>query len=212
MCRAGACPIWRCWPMSGLPSPPAGKPTAGRACGGNCAQGLGVGKERVRKTMKINGIRVHPRRRFKVTTDSNHNLPIAPNLPDRAFSVATPNKVWVGDITYVWTAEGWLYLATAIDLSGRQVAGFAMGERMGAQLVADALCMAWFRRRPAPGLIFHSDRGSQYAGNLFAAQIEAFKIRASMSRPFDRLRRRLPGQRGGRKLVRLARERKPRPP
>ena len=149
------------------------------------AQGLKVGKERVRKTMKNNGIGVHPRRRFKVTTDSNHDLPIAPNLLNRAFSVAEPNKVWVGDITYVWTAEGWLYLATVIDLFNRQVVGFAMGERMGAQLAVDALRMAWFRRRPAPGLIFHSDRGSQYASKLFAAQIRAFKMRASMSRKGD---------------------------
>ena len=87
--------------------------------------------------------------------------------------------------TYVWTAEGWLYLATVIDLFNRQVVGFAMGERMGARLVADALRMAWFRRRPAPGLIFHSARGSQYAGKLFAAQIKAFKMRASMSRKGD---------------------------
>ena len=127
-----------------------------------------MGKERVRKTMKINGIRMHPRRRFKVTTDSNHDLPIVPNLPGRAFSVAAPDKVRVGDITYVWTAEGWLYLATVIDLFNRQVVGFAMGERMGAQLAVDALRMAWFRRRPAAGLIFHSDRGSQYAGPLQA--------------------------------------------
>ena len=90
------------------------------------AQGLGVGKERVRKTMKNNGIKVHPRRRFKVTTDSNHDLTIAPNLLNRAFPAAAPNKVWVGDITYVWTAEGWLYLATVIDLFNRQVVGFAM--------------------------------------------------------------------------------------
>ena len=141
---------------------------------------------------------MHPRRRFKVTTDSDHNLPVAPNLLNREFSVAAPNKIWVGDITYVWTAEGWLYLATVIDLFSRQVVGFAMGDRMGAQLVVDALRMAWFRRRPASGLIFHSDRpfrslkanrcramGSQYASNLFAAQIKAFGMRASMSRKGD---------------------------
>ena len=92
-----------------------------------------------------------------------------------------PNKVWVGDITYVWTAEGWLYLASVIDLFSRQVVGFAMGERMGARLVVDALRMAWFRRRPASGLIFHSDRGSQYASAAFTKQIRAFAMRASMS-------------------------------
>ena len=89
------------------------------------------------------------------------------------------------DITYVWTTEGWLYLATVIDLFSRQVVGFALGERMGAQLVVDALRMAWFRRRPAPGLIFHSDRGSQYASKAFAKQLRAFAMRASMSRKGD---------------------------
>ena len=149
------------------------------------SEGLRVGKERVRKTMKNNDIRVRSRRRFKVTTDSNHNLPIAANLLNREFATEAPNQVWVGDITYVWTAEGWLYLATVIDLFSRQVVGFALGERMGAQLVVDALRMAWFRRKPAPGLIFHSDRGSQYASKAFAKQLRAFTMRASMSRKGD---------------------------
>jgi putative transposase len=148
-------------------------------------EGLAVGKERVRKAMKNNDIRVRPRRRFKVTTDSNHTLPIAPNLLNREFAAEAPNKVWVGDITYVWTAEGWLYLATVIDLFSRQLVGFAMGERVGAQLVVDALRMAWFRRKPAPGLIFHSDRGCQYASKAFAKQLETFAMRASMSRKGD---------------------------
>ena len=149
------------------------------------AKGLRVGKERVRKTMKAHDIRVRPRRRFKQTTDSNHNLPIAANLLNREFTAQAPDKVWVGDITYIWTAEGWLYLATVIDLFSRQLVGFAFGERMGAQLVVDALRMACFRRRPAPELIFHSDRGSQYASNAFAKQIKAFAMRASMSRKGD---------------------------
>jgi putative transposase len=148
-------------------------------------EGLRVGKERVRKMMKNNDIRVRPRRRFKVTTDSRHDLPIAPNLLNREFAAQAPNTAWVGDITYVWTAEGWLYLATVIDLFSRQVVGFAMAEHMGAQLVVDALRMAWFRRRPAPGLIFHSDRGSQYASAAYAKQIRAFAMRASMSRKGD---------------------------
>jgi transposase InsO family protein len=149
------------------------------------AEGLRVGKERVRKMMNKHDIRVRSRRRFKVTTNSNHDLPIAPNLLNREFSTEAPNKAWVGDITYVWTAEGWLYLATVIDLFSRQVVGFSMGERMGAQLVVDALRMAWFRRKPAPGLIFHSDRGSQYASTAFVRQLNAFAIRASMSRKGD---------------------------
>jgi transposase InsO family protein len=149
------------------------------------SEGLRVGKERVRKIMKNNDICVRSRRRFKVTTDSNHDLPIAPNLLNREFAVEAPNTVWVGDITYVWTAEGWLYLATVIDLFSRQLVGFAMDERMGAKLVVDALRMAWFRRKPAPGLIFHSDRGSQYASAVFAKQIKAFAMRPSMSRKGD---------------------------
>jgi putative transposase len=149
------------------------------------SEGLRVGKERVRKAMKNNDIRVHSRRRFKVTTDSRHNLPIAANLLNRQFATQTPDKVWVGDITYVWTAEGWLYLATVIDLFSRQLVGFAMAEHMGAQLVVDALRMAWFRRKPEPGLIFHSDRGSQYASTAFANQIRAFAMRPSMSRKGD---------------------------
>jgi transposase InsO family protein len=149
------------------------------------AKGLAVGKERVRKTMKAQDIRVRPRRRFKQTTDSNHDLPIAPNLLQRDFAAPAPNQVWVGDITYVWTAEGWLYLATVIDLFSRQLVGFAFAEHMRAELVVDAMRMAWFRRRPAPGLIFHSDRGSQYASKLFANQLRAFDIRASMSRKGD---------------------------
>jgi transposase InsO family protein len=149
------------------------------------SEGLRVGKERVRKAMKNNDIVVRSRRRFKVTTDSDHNLPIAPNLLNREFATEAPNRVWVGDITYVWTAEGWLYLASVIDLFSRQLVGFAMGERMGAQLVVDALRMAWFRRKPTPGLIFHSDRGSQYASAAFAKQIKAFAMRPSMSRKGD---------------------------
>jgi putative transposase len=149
------------------------------------SQGLRVGKERVRKAMKNNDIRVRSRRRFKVTTDSRHNLPVAPNLLNREFTARAPNQVWVGDITYVWTAEGWLYLAIVVDLFSRQVVGFATDERMGAQLVVDALRMAWFRRKPAPGLIFHSDRGGQYASKAFAEPLEVFAMRPSMSRKGD---------------------------
>lgn len=149
------------------------------------ARGLRVGKERVRKTMKAHDIRVRPRRRFKPTTNSRHDLPIAPNLLNRRFMAEAPDKTWVGDITFIWTAEGWLYLAAVIDLFSRQLVGFAFGERMGAQLVVDALRMAWFRRRPAAGLIFHSDRGSQYASKAFARQLKTFKMRASMSRKGD---------------------------
>ena len=117
------------------------------------AQGLRAGKERVRKTMRRHGVRVRPRRRFRVTTDSSHNLPVAANLLRPEFTADAPNTAWVGDITYVWTAEGWLYLAMVIDLSDRQAVGFAMGERMSARLAVDAPRMAWLRRKPGRDLI-----------------------------------------------------------
>ena len=126
------------------------------------ARGIRTGKERVHRMMKSLGLQARGKRRFKATTNSAHDPPIAPNLLARNFTVDAPNKVWTGDITYIWTDEGWLYLAVVIDLFNRQVVGFAMGERMTRTLVMDALRMAWFRRHPAPGLIFHS---GQIAGN-----------------------------------------------
>jgi transposase InsO family protein len=128
------------------------------------ARGIRVGKERVRKLMKLHGIRARGKRKYKATTDSRHDLPVAPNLLDRQFEVSQPDEVWVGDITYIPTDEGWLYLAVVIDLFSRQVVGWSLKERMTRDIVIDALRMAWFRRQPAakePGLIFHSDRGSQ---------------------------------------------------
>ena len=106
------------------------------------------------------------------------------------FTVDAPNKVWTGDITYIWTDEGWLYLAVVIDLFNRQVVGFAMGERMTRTLVMDVLRMAWFRRHPAPGLIFHSGQiagnwGSQYASNDYRQLLRDFKMESSMSRKGD---------------------------
>jgi len=131
------------------------------------------------------GLKAKGRRKYKPTTDSNHSLPVAPNLLERDFCVEAPNRVWTGDITYLWTEEGWLYLAVVIDLFSRQVVGFSMSERMTRALVIDALRMAWFRRRPAAGLIFHSDRGSQYASSDFQKQLSAFGMRGSMSRKGD---------------------------
>ena len=125
------------------------------------ARGIRVGKERVRKLMQQHGIKARGKRKFKATTDSNHTLPVAPNLLGRDFSPATPNATWTSDITYVATDEGWLYLAVIVDLFNRQVVGWSMKPHMRQELVVDALRMAWFRRRPAPGLIMHSDRGSQ---------------------------------------------------
>ena len=149
------------------------------------ARGIRAGKERVRKLMKADGLRARGKRKFKATTDSSHALPVSPNLLERKFDVEQPNRFWTGDITYVPTNEGWLYLAVVIDLFSRQIVGFAMNERMTRQLVIDALRMAWFRRRPASGLIFHSDRGSQYASGDFQKQLAAFSMKGSMSRKGD---------------------------
>lgn len=145
-------------------------------------RGILVGKERVRRMMKVNGIRARSKRKYKATTDSNHGLPVCDNLLNRDFSPREPDQVWTGDITYIPTDEGWLYLAVVIDLFSRQVVGWAMGERMTRHLVMDALAMAWFRRRPAPGLIFHSDQGSQYASADFQVLLGRYAMKGSMSR------------------------------
>ena len=148
------------------------------------ARGIRVGKQRVQKLMQQHGIKARGKRRFKATTDSRHDLPVADNLLQRQFDVVTPNRVWAGDITYIATDEGWLYLAVVIDLFSRQVVGWSLGERMTRQLVIDALRMAWFRRRPPQdaGLIFHSDRGSQYASGEFQELLKGWGMRSSMSR------------------------------
>jgi len=148
------------------------------------ARGLRVGKDRVQRLMQRHGIRARGKRRFKVTTDSRHDLPIAPNLLNRAFTVAEPDQVWVGDITCTPTDEGWLFLAVVIDLFSRQVVGWSMRQDMTRDIVIDALRMAWFKRHPDPqaGLIFHSDRGSQYASEDFRNVLRDYGITASMSR------------------------------
>jgi putative transposase len=117
--------------------------------------------------MQRHGIKARGKRKFVVTTDSKHNLPIAPNLLQRNFAPEAPNHVWSSDITYIATDEGWLYLTAVLDLFSRQVVGWSMREHMQASVVTDALRMAWFRRRPVPGLINHSDRGSQCCGHAF---------------------------------------------
>ena len=147
-------------------------------------QDLRVGKQRVQKLMQQHGIRARGKRRFKVTTDSAHDLPISPNLLNRQFTVDAPDTVWAGDITYIATDEGWLFLAVVIDLFSRQVVGWSMREDMRRELVIDELRMAWFKRHPGKqaGLIFHSDRGSQYASQDFRDALEAYGITSSMSR------------------------------
>ena len=120
-----------------------------------------------------------------MTTDSNHKHPLVPNLLNRQFDVDTPNRVWTTDITYVWTLEGWLYLAVVMDLFSRQIVGWAMNKRMKAQLVLDALAMAYWRRKPSAGLLHHSDRGSQYACGKYRDQLENYQMIPSMSRKGD---------------------------
>ena len=146
------------------------------------ARGLRVGKERVRRLMQRHGIRAKGKRKFVVTTDSAHRLPVAPDLVQRRFTPAAPNMVWSGDITYIATDEGWLYLAAVLDLHSRQVVGWSLQAHMQTALVKDALLMACFRRRPPAGLIFHSDRGSQYCSQDFQDTLAAWDIRSSMSR------------------------------
>lgn len=146
------------------------------------ARGIRVGKERVRVLMQRHGIKARTKRRFVVTTDSKHHLPVAPDLVQRRFNPEAPNLLWSGDITYIPTDEGWLYLAAVLDLHSRQVVGWSMQPHMQTSLVKDALLMAYWRRRPAKGLIFHSDRGSQYCSHEFQTTMKAWGIDSSMSR------------------------------
>ena len=145
------------------------------------ARGIRVGKDRVRKLMQRHGIKARGKRKFVVTTDSKHKLPIAPNLLQRNFTPAAPNMVWSSDITYIATDEGWLYLTAVIDLFSRLVVGWSMTDHMQASAVLDALRMAWFRRIPGPDLIFHSDRGSQYCSEAFQDALKSYAMRSSMS-------------------------------
>lgn len=145
-------------------------------------RGFPASKARVDRLMQENGIRARHKRRYKATTDSKHNLPVAPNLLERNFTPEAPNQVWTADLTYIWTDEGWLYLAVVIDLFNREVVGWSMKPRMTADIVIDALTMAWFRKKPAPGLIHHSDRGSQYASGAFQARLKKYGMICSMSR------------------------------
>lgn len=144
-----------------------------------------VGRHRARTLMRKNGLKVRRKKRFKRTTDSRHSHPIAPNLLERDFNPPAPNQVWTGDITYVWTREGWLYLAVLIDLFSRQVVGWAIDRLIDSSLVEKALLMAQYRRRPAEGLIHHTDRGSQYASETYRKLLDRFQMRASMSKKGD---------------------------
>jgi len=144
-----------------------------------------ISRKRVSRLMKVNGITVKTRRRFKATTNSKHKHSIAENLLDRVFApreIGSPNRYWAGDITYIDTTEGWLYLAVVIDLYSRRVVGWAMSHSMASQLVTDALKMAFERCTPGHGVLYHSDRGSQYAGDDSRKLLEKYRMTCSMSR------------------------------
>ena len=149
------------------------------------ADGERCSVNRIARLMRKCGIRARRKSKFRVTTDSKHNLPVAENLLERAFFSAGPNQVWASDITYIWTLEGWLYLAAVIDLHSRMVVGWSMNERLDRSLVLDALSMAVGRRNPEPGLIHHSDRGSQYASGAYQKALAEREMRCSMSRKGD---------------------------
>ena len=138
-------------------------------------------RKTIAESMRRQGLRAKAAKKFKATTNSRHNLPVAPNLLQQDFTAAGPNQKYVGDITYLWTDEGWLYLAVVIDLFSRLVVGWAMSERMTAQLACDALQMALWRRHRPTGVIVHSDRGSQYCSRAYQQLISEHDLRCSMS-------------------------------
>ncbi len=145
-------------------------------------RGVPMGRFRVRRLMRENALRPVWKRKFVSTTDSKHDYPVAPNLLNRQFDVAQPNRAWVSDLTYIRTRQGWLYLAVVMDLYSRKIVGWASAATMPTELVAAALNMAIQQRRPAPGLILHSDQGSQYASQAYQALLTQYGIRCSMSR------------------------------
>jgi len=159
-----------------------GRYGAPRIQGKLAKDGVRVSRKRVARLMREAGLRAKGARKYKATTDSNHALPVAPNLLKRRFTVAQPNVAWVSDITYLWTRQGWMYLAVIIDLYSRKVIGWSLRERMTAELVCEALDAAVEQRHPPPGLIFHSDRGSQYASRVFRRRLWRYRMRQSMSR------------------------------
>jgi transposase InsO family protein len=152
------------------------------------AQGQQHGAKRIARIMQEEGLRAKALRQFRVTTDSNHTHPVAPNVLDRQFAVeagAALDRVWVGDITYLATREGWLYLAIVLDLASRRVIGWAMRHTLEGALTRDALRMALTGRQPGPGTLHHSDRGSQYAAGDYQALLTAHAMTCSMSRVGD---------------------------
>lgn len=145
-------------------------------------QGYSMGRYRVRRLMREAGLRPIWRRKFVHTTDSRHDLPVAENLLNRQFQVDHPNRVWVADLTYIRTRQGWLYLAAVMDLYSRKIVGWSTAASMPATLVSSALQMALHHRQPPQGLLLHSDRGSQYASSTYQNMLRKHDIQCSMSR------------------------------
>lgn len=149
------------------------------------SEGESIGRQRVARIMREHGWRAKAARKFKATTNSNHQLPVAPNLLRQNFVACKPNDKWVSDITYCWTEEGWLYLAVVMDLYSRKIVGWGMSERMTKKLVIDALQMAIWGRKPPRGLIIHSDRGSQYCSQEYQQLLNRHGLICSMSKRGD---------------------------
>ena len=149
------------------------------------AGGIRCGRKRVARLMREHGIRAKQARRFRATTDSHHGKPVAANLLDRRFEVATPDRVWAADLTYIWTQQGWEYLATVLDLYSRRVVGWSMSARIDQALTLGALKAALWARKPAPGLLHHSDRGCQYVSLDYQALLRQHGATCSMSRKGD---------------------------
>lgn len=148
-------------------------------------EGQSAGRHRVARIMRDNGLRAKAAKKYKATTNSNHALPIAPNLLEQNFTADAPDQKWVSDITYIWTEEGWLYLAVVLELYSRRVLGWTIAERMTATLVCDALTMALWRRRMPKGVIVHSDRGSQYCSAAYQKLFNKHQLICSMSKKGD---------------------------
>jgi len=145
------------------------------------AQGIVCSENRIARIMRKNGIVAKTKRKFKVTTQSKHDRPVAANLVNRAFIAQRPNQLWTSDITYVWTKEGWIYLAVILDVFSRSIVGWSLSVRLTAELVVSAFNRALQRRHLTPDMIFHSDRGKQYASEILRQALQQLGIRQSMS-------------------------------
>jgi transposase InsO family protein len=144
-------------------------------------RGINCNHKRIERLMRINGICSKRKRKFKVTTDSKHQRAVAANLIQRDFSAKQPNRLWTSDITYIRTQEGWLYLAVFLDAYSRRIVGWSMSRRLSDKLIINAFKQAWLHRQPSPGLIVHSDRGSQYCSRFFKELLATHRYRQSMS-------------------------------